>query len=168
MLMLNGLFISEHIDELVELEDYVPVSFVQYDKQHERDDFLKSKNLLKTIQNMNDLVRQKCNHYEDSVKAFNSLLIEWLDVHPEFEGIIAKESFDDYRNMKNNNEFISFVDLLYVKLPSEGISEKRRRYSEDMIIKDDFSMKLPNFNGMQEAYDKYPHTLLASYLAYLV
>ncbi len=166
--MVDNFFIREHIDELVELEDYVPVSFVPYDRQHERDEFLRSKNLLNTIQNMNELVRQKCNFCDDEIKAYNSLLIEWLDVHPEFEGIIAKESFDDYQDMKNNNEFISFVDLLYVRLPSEGFAKKRREYSGDRSIKDDSSIELPNFDGMQEAYDKYPNTLLACYLAYLV
>ena len=111
LLMVDNFFIREHIDELVELEDYVPVSFVPYDRQHERDKFLNSKKLLRTMREMDKLVSLKCNHHEDSVKAYDSVLIEWLDVHPEFEGIIAKESFDDYQDMKNNNEFISFTKI---------------------------------------------------------
>ena len=47
VLQFDSQFINEHIDDLIHLEDYVPeVSFIVYDKQIERDDFLKSKNLL--------------------------------------------------------------------------------------------------------------------------
>ena len=172
MIKVNTIFIREHIDELIQLEDYVPISFVEFDKQHERDDFLRSKNLLTTLYEMNELIRQKSNHYEDPVKAYNSVLIEWLDCHPEFEGIISKESVVDYQNMKNNNDFISFIDLLYdVGLPSEKeeIDFSRFDYNHDKIsIKDDSGIKYPNFKEMGEILDKYQDTLLGDYLAYLV
>ena len=73
--------------------DYVPFSFVDYNAQEERDDFLKSKNLLATMQEMGQLITVKCEYYENPVNVYNSVLIEWLDCHPEFEGVIAEESF---------------------------------------------------------------------------
>ena len=172
MLMLNGLFIAEHIDELLQIEDYVPISFTQYDKQHERDEFLKSKNLLITLREMDDLVRLKCNHYDDSVKAYDSVLIEWLDLHPEFENIIASQSVEDYKNMKANNDFIEFIDLLDVSLSLEFNIEQMRLgdmelSAEDMSIKNDSSLKLPDFNKIDKIYEVYPNTLLADYLSYL-
>ena len=112
MIKLNNQFIIEHIEELIQLEDYIPFSLVQWDKQHERDDFLKSKQVLITMQEMDILIKQKCEHSEDPEKAHDSVIIEWIDLHPEFEGIIAKESVVDYQNMKNNNDFISFIDLI--------------------------------------------------------
>lgn len=172
MLQLSGFFIAEHVDELVKLEDYVPISFTEYAKGHERVEFLRSKNLLSTMHEMDELVRQKCNHYEDSVKAYDSVLIEWLSCHPEFEGIIAAESIVDYANMKNSNSFISFLDLLYdVELPSEKeeIDFSKFDYDHDRInIKDDSRIKYPNFKQMSHFLDDYPNTLLADYLAYLV
>jgi hypothetical protein len=167
--ILNNVFISKHISELIELEDYVPISFEEYDAQQERDDFLKSKNLLSTIQEMDQLIRQKCQAYENPVKAWDSVLIEWVDCHPEFEGIISEVSFEDYQRMKNNNDFIDFIDLLEVEILSEEKDEPNiLEYSEDFIIKDDSSIKLPDFNVMRKIYDKYPSTLLANYLSYLV
>ena len=114
-------FIINHMDELIHLEDYVPeVSFIVYEKQNERDDFLKSKNLLTTIQEMDYVLNEKCKHYKNPIRAHDTIIIEWLDCHPEFEGIIAKESWEYYQQMKNNNTFIEFVDLLSsVKLPFE-------------------------------------------------
>ena len=90
ILEINYQFILDHIQELINLEDWVPVSFVNYDMHHERDEFLNSKNLLTSMQEMNELVHQKCNYAEDSVKAYNSVLIEWLNCHPEFEGILSR------------------------------------------------------------------------------
>lgn len=173
MLRLNNFFIREHIDELVELEDYVPVSFVPYDKQHDRDKFLKSKKLLRTMREMDELVRLKCNHHEDSVKAYDSVLIEWLDLHPEFEDIISDESFEDYKNMKSNNDFIEFIDLLDVGL-SPGFNIEKIRLGErnisieDMSIKEDSGLRLPDFDKIDKIYEDYPNTLLADYLSYLV
>ena len=172
ILKLDSHFIIEHIDELIKLEDYVPFTFVEFDKQNERDDFLKSKNLLQDIQEMDQLVRQKCEHYEDTEKAVNSVLIEWLNEHPEFESIIAKESVVDYQNMKMDNEYIEFIDLLYdVELPSENEEVDFSKFDYDhekVSIKDDSSIKYPNFKEMAQFLDEYPNTLLADYLAYLV
>lgn len=166
------MFIGEHIDELVTLEDWVPVSLVKYDKQQEREDFLKSRNLLTTIRNMNDLIQQKCGHSEDSVKAYNSVLIEWLNEHPEFEGIIYKDSFVDYQNMKNNNDYLDFNDLLdFVEVPSEKAKEVINKFEGidgSISLKDDSNIKYPNFNEMEKCFDKYPNTLLACYLSYLI
>lgn len=164
ILKLDSHFIIEHMDELIKLEDYVPFTFVEFDKQNERDDFLKSKNLLKDIQAMDQLVRQKCEYYEDSDKAVNSVLIEWLDCHPEFEGIIASESVMDYQNMKQNNDF-GFGDLLYdVELPSE----KKEWTPSKKGLRDDSSIQLPNFKEMDKIHDTFGLTLLADYLSYLV
>lgn len=173
MIKLNTQFIIEHMDELIHLEDYLPFSLVQYDKHHEREDFLKSKQLLTTMQEMDNLIRQKCEHAEDSDKAYDSVLIEWLDCHPEFEGIIAKESITDYLNMKNSDEFNgAFIDLLYdVELPSEkdDVDWSRFDYNHDKIsIKDDSGIKYPNFKKKQEIFHEYGATLLACYLSYLV
>lgn len=170
MFQLDIMFISKHIDGLVQLEDYVPISFEEYNARQERDDFLKSKNLLTTIQEMGYLINQKCQVYENSVKARDSVLVEWLDCHPEFEGIIAEESFEDYQKMKINNDFIEFIDLLEVEIPSEKKEESNidLDYSEDFIFKDDSGIRLPDFKEMRKIFDKYPATLLACYLSYLV
>ena len=170
MLQISRNFIQEYINDFVELEDYVPLNFSEYDAQNKRDDFLKSKNLLSTIQEMGQLINQRCQAYEDPVKARDSVLIEWMDCHPEFEGIISEESFDDYRRMKKDNDFIEFIDLLEVNTSSEKNDESTidSDYSEDLIIKDDSSIRLPNFTEMRKIYDRYPSTLLADYLSYLV
>ena len=73
---LDNSFIMENIDDLIHLVDYVPFSFADYNAQEERDEFLKSKNLLTTMQNMDQVVHQKCNSYENTIKAYNSVLIE--------------------------------------------------------------------------------------------
>ena len=105
---------------MVEVVDYVPFSFADFGVQDKRDEFLKSKNLLTTMQEMDALIKEKCEYYDDSVKAYNSVIIEWLDRHPEFESVIDKDSSIEYQNMENNDEFIKFIDLLYdVELPSE-------------------------------------------------
>lgn len=173
MIKLNTHFIIEHMNELIQLEDYIPFSIVQYDKHHEREDFLKSKQLLTTIQEMGALIRQKCEHSEDPEKAYDSILIEWLDCHPEFEGIIDYESVVDYQIMKNSDEFTgAFIDLLYdVELPSEKeeIDFSRFDYNHDKItIKDDYSIKYPKFEKKNKIFDEYGATLLACYLSYLV
>ena len=172
LLEINPRFIEDHIEELITLEDYAPISFIKYDKHNEREEFLRSKNLLNTMHEMDELVRQKCEHAEDSVKAYDSVLIEWLDCHPEFEGILTKESFIEYQNMKNNKDYIDFNDLLdFVELPSENMNEITNKFDgidESLSIKDDSNIKYPNFNEMKKCFDKYPNTLLACYLSYLV
>lgn len=172
LLEINPRFIEDHIEELIKIEDYAPVSFKSYGAQDKRVEFLNSKNLLQTIMEMHELVRQKCNHAEDSVKAYDSVLIEWLDCHPEFEGILTKESFIEYQNMKNNKDYIDFNDLLdFVELPSENMNEITNKFDgidESLSIKDDSNIKYPNFNEMKKCFDKYPNTLLACYLSYLV
>ncbi len=40
---LNHQFIENHIEELIELVDYVPFSFADFGVQNKRDEFLKSK-----------------------------------------------------------------------------------------------------------------------------
>lgn len=172
LLEINPRFIEDHIEELIKIEDYAPVSFKSYGAQDKRVEFLNSKTLLPTIMEMHELVRQKCNHAEDSVKAYNSVLIEWLNCHPEFEGILTKESFIEYQNMKNNKDYIDFNDLLdFVELPSENMNEITNKFDgidESLSIKDDSNIKYPNFNEMKKCFDKYPNTLLACYLSYLV
>lgn len=164
MIKLNNQFIIEHIDELIQLEDYIPFSLVQWDKHHERDDFLKSKQLLTTMQEMDTLIRQKCEHSEDPEKAHDSVIIEWIDLHPEFEGIISYDSIVDYHNMKNSNDFINFNELLDVELPSE----KKEWIPPKEGLRDDSSIQLPNFKKMDEIFDEYGATLLACYLSYMV
>lgn len=157
---LNNFFIIDHLDDLIELEDYVPFSFVEYGAQDKRDDFLRSKNLLSTMQEMNQLITAKCEYYEDTAKAWNSLIIEWLDCHPEFEGIISERSFDNYQNMKNSGELLDYVDLLFdVELPSE---------KDRFAVEDTSSIRLPDFKKKDRIHERYPNTLLASYLSYLV
>ena len=164
-LRLNNFFIGEHIDELIQLEDYLPFSLVQWDKQYERDDFLKSKNLLTTLQEMDELLRQKCEHYEDSEEAYDSILIEWIDCHPEFEGILTPESFENHQKMKEDENSLHFLDLLYdVELPSE----KKEWIPPKESIRDDSSIQLPDFEKKKEIFDEYGATLLACYLSYLV
>ena len=93
-------------------------------------------------------------------QAYNSILIEWLDCHPEFEGIISKESFVEYQNMKKSNDFIDFIDLLYdIKLSYE---------KDKFVVGDTSSIRYPDFNKKRECFDKYPNTLLSCYLSYLV
>ena len=169
MIQLNTQFIIEHMDELIKLEDYLPFSLVQWDKHHEREEFLKSKNLLTTMQEMDKLIRQKCEHYENPEKAHDSVLIEWLDLHPEFEGIIANESITDYQNMKANNEFLGFTQLLYfVELPSEKKEWTPPKLDDNYSLRDDSNIQLPNFKKKDEIFDEYGATLLACYLSFLV
>ncbi len=157
---LDKSFIMENIDDLIHLVDYVPFSFADYNAQEERDEFLKSKNLLATMKEMDKLITAKCEYYEDPVKAYNSILIEWLDCHPEIEGIISKESFADYQNMKNSDELLDYVDLLYdVELPSE---------KDRFAVEDTSSIRIPDFKKKDRIHERYPNTLLASYLSYLV
>ena len=165
LLEINPRFDEDHIQELINLEDWVPISFANYAVEDERDDFLKSKNLLTTMREMDELVRQKCNHCDDSVKAYNSVLIEWLDCHPEFEGMLSIESFVNYQNMAHNNDFIDFNDLLDIELPSE-----KKEWIPPTIegLRDDSSIQLPNFKKIDEIFDRYGVSLVASYLAYLV
>ena len=87
---LNHQFIEDHIEELIKIEDYVPFSFADYGVQDKRDEFLKSKKLLTTIQEMDSLINQKCEYYKEPVKAYNGVLIRWIDYHEEFKGIIDK------------------------------------------------------------------------------
>lgn len=168
VLQFDSQFIMDHIDELIHLEDYVPeVSFIVYDKQYERDKFLKSKNLLETIREMDQILDEKCKYSEHPIHARDSVIIEWLDWHPEFEEIIAKESWDKYQQMKNKNEF-TFTDLLYdVELPSEVKPLPQYEYHDDVIHKDDSNRMFPDFNKKKEIHKKYSG-LLAVYLAYLV
>ena len=157
---LDDSFITEHLEELIHLVDYVPFSFAKYNSEKERDEFLKSENLLSKMQDMDHLINAKCNYYEDSIEARNSVIIEWLDCHPEFEGVISNESSQQYQNMKNHNEFLDFIDFLYdVQLPSE---------KDKFVLEDTSSIKYPDFNKMKECFDKYPNTLLSCYLSYLV
>lgn len=166
LLEINPRFIEDHIEELIKIEDYVPISFKSYGAQDKRADFLNSKKLLQTIMEMHELVRQKCNHAEDSVKAYNSVLIEWLGCHPQFEYILDKDSFVQYQNIKNNDDFTGcFINLLHdVKLPSE----KKSWVPSNEGIRDDSSIQLPNFKKKDEIFDEYGATLLACYLSYLV
>lgn len=170
VLQFDPQFVKKHMDELIHLKDYVPeVSFIDYDKHDEREEFLKSKNLLKTIHEMDQLLTEKCKYSKNPIKARNSIIIEWLNLHPEFEGIISNESWNDYRNMKNNNDFIGFIEFLdLVILPSEKIPKKNRITVDGISIKDDSSIQLPDFDKIDEIYATYPNTLLADYLSYLV
>lgn len=157
---LNNLFIIDHLDDLIQLVDYVPFPFEEFGAQDKRDDFLRSKNLLGTMQEMDQLIAAKCEYYGDTAKAWNSVIIEWLDCHPEFEGIISEEFVIDYQNMKNSDELLDYVDLLYdVELPLE---------KDRFAVEDTSSIRLPDFKKKKECYDKYPNTLLSCYLAYLV
>ncbi len=142
--MIDNSFIIDNIDCLINLVDYVPFSFVDYNAQEERDDFLKSKNLLATMQEMGQLITVKCEYYENPVNVYNSVLIEWLDCHPEFEGVIAEESFSDYQNMKNSDELLDYVGLLYdVELPS---------VKDRFAVEDTSSIRLPNFQKKKECF----------------
>ena len=170
VLQFDSQFIVDHMDELIHLEDYVPeVPFIVYDKQNERDDFLRSKNLLETMHEMDQVLDEKCKHSKNPIRARDSIIIEWLDCHQELEGIISMESWETYQQLKNNNDFIEFIDLLsQVKLPSEVKPLPKYTYREDVIHKDDSNRMFPDFKKMNEAYDKYGASLLAAYLAYLV
>lgn len=169
VLQFDSQFIMDHMDELIHLEDYVPeVSFIVYDKQNERDDFLKSKNLLETMREMDHVLDEKVKHSKKPILARDSIIIEWLDWHPEFEGIIAKESWEKYQHLKNNDEYIEFIDLLYdVELPSEVKPLPKYTYRDDVIHKDDTNRMFPDFNKKKEIHELY-YGLLASYLSYLV
>lgn len=159
-LKLDSHFIISNMDALIQLVDYVPLSFVEYDTHHKREDFLKSKDLLSSIQDMGQLIDAKCNHYKDPIFAWNSVVIEWLDCHQEFEGIISEESSADYNNLKENNDFIDFIDFLHdIKLPSE---------KDRIVVEDTSSIRYPNLNEIYEVMGKYPSTLLGDYLAYLI
>lgn len=161
---LDNSFIMENIDDLIKLVDYVPFSFADYNAQEKRDEFLKSKNLLATIQEMDQLIRAKCEYYEDTEKAWNSLIIEWLDCHQEFERIISEESFEDYMIMRNKGDFIDL--LLDVKLPFEKkVWEPPKK---DGSFRDDSSIQLPDFKKIDRIYDEYGASLLSCYLSYLV
>lgn len=163
---LDNFFIIDHLDDLIHLVDYVPFSFVEYGAQDKRDDFLKSKNLLDTMQEMTQLITAKCDHYENPIFAYNSLLIEWLDCHPEFEGIISKESYGEYQRMKNEEEHMDFLDLFYnVKLPYE---KNEWTPPKDPFLKDDSSIQLPNFKKIDEIYEEYDFTFLTYYLSYII
>lgn len=169
-------FIKNNLDAWIVLEDYLPFDISKYDSldfpeegwtaQDDRDLFIGSSNV-GIYKEMNNVILQKCIAYEDRVKAFNSVIIEWLDWHPEFEEIIAKESWEDYQHMKNNKEF-TFNDLLYdVELPSEVKPLPQYEYRDDVIHKDDSNRMFPDFRKMNGIYEKYSG-LLAVYLVYLV
>ena len=153
VLQFDSQFIVDHMDELIHLEDYVPeVSFIVYDKQNERDDFLKSKNLLETMHEMDQVLDEMCKHSKNPIRARYSIIIEWLDCHQELEGIISMESWETYQQLKNNNDFIEFIDLLsQVKLPSEVKPLPNYTYREDVIPKDDSNRMFPDFKKMNEA-----------------
>ncbi len=82
--------------------------------------------------------------------------------------------------MKNKNDFIDFLSLLYkVKLPSEKKVKSKIKHKGTLIrddssihkgtlIRDDSSIQLPNFKKMDAIYEKYSNKLLADYLSYLV
>ena len=161
-------FILENIKSLIELEDYVPFDFRVYGFQKERDDFLESKSLLRTMREMDSLLDEKCKHYKNPLNARNSIMIEWLDLHPEFTQILSDESYIHYQNIKSNGDFVPFLDLLYFKVPSEKVNIEYTIFEEGISFKDDSKIRLPNFDKMDEMYDKYPHTILADYLAYIV
>ena len=170
VLQFDPQFIIDHIDDLVQLEDYVPeVSFIVYDKHHERDDFLRSKNLLKTMRDMEYLLNEKCKHSKNPIRARDTIIMEWLVCHSEFKGIIARESLDKYQQLKGHYEDFTFIDLLYdVELPFEEKSGPTYEYHEDVIYKDDSNRMFPDFNRKKEIYEKYGASLLACYLSYLV
>ena len=70
--------------------------------------------------------------------------------------------------MKNKNDFIDFLSLLYkVKLPSEKKVKSKIKH-KGTLIRDDSSIQLPNFKKMDAIYEKYSNKLLADYLSYLV
>ena len=164
---LDNSFIMENIDDLIHLVDYVPFSFADYNAQEERDEFLKSKNLLATMKEMDKLITAKCEYYEDSAKAWNSVLIGWLICHPNFEGIIARDSYIDYKNMRNSNDFLNFIDLLYdIVLPSE--KKVWEPPTGDILLRDDSSIQLPDFKEKDNIFEEYGLSLLSCYLNYLV
>lgn len=164
---LNNFFIIDHLDDLIQLVDYVPFSFVEFCAQDKRDDFLRSKNLLGTMQEMDQLITAKCEYYEDTAKAWNSVLIGWLICHPNFEGIIARDSYIDYKNMRNSNDFLNFIDLLYdIVLPSE--KKVWEPPTGDILLRDDSSILLPDFKEKDNIFEEYGLSLLSCYLNYLV
>lgn len=172
----NEDFIKNNLENWILLEDYLPFDISKYESldfseegwtaQDDRESYLGEQ--FKIYKEMNDIILQKCIAYEDRIKAFNSVVIEWVDCHPEFEGIISKESIQEYHNMKNNNEFIPFNDLLdFVKLPSES-NDNQINLPKDHYTKDDSSIRLPNFKAIDKIFNKYGASLLSCYLSYLV
>ena len=172
-------FIKNNLENWILLEDYLPFDINKYESldfpeegwtaQDDRESYLGEE--FKIHKKMEDLIKEKCIYYEDRVKAFNSVIIEWLDCHPEFEGIIAKESFNKYQQIKNNKDYIEFIDLLdFVKVPSEKDNNPKNKNvnSDKWIHKDDSSIRLPDFKKIDEIHDEYGATLLACYLSYLV
>lgn len=172
-------FIKNNLENWILLEDYLPFDISNYESldfpeegwtaQDDRESYLGDK--FKIYKKMGDLIKEKCIYYENRVKAFNSVVIEWLDCHPEFEGIISKESWGNYQQMKNNTEYIEFIDLLdFVKVPSEKDIDSKNMdgNSGKWIHKDDSSIRLPDFKKIDKIYDEYGATLLACYLSYLV
>ena len=101
LLEINPRFVEDHIQELIKLEDWVPISFANYNAQEDRVEFLKSKNLLITLYEMDELISQKCNYSENPVESYNSVLIEWLEYHPEFESMLTPESLVNFYDLKN-------------------------------------------------------------------
>ena len=170
VLQFNSQFINEHMDELIHLEDYVPeVSFIVYDKQIERDDFLKSKNLLETMHEMDQVLDEMCKHSKNPIRARYSIIIEWLDCHQELEGIISMESWETYQQLKNNNDFIEFIDLLsQFKFASEEQIIAKYEYREDIIHKDDSDRMFPDLKKIDAIFNKYGASLLACYLSEFV
>jgi len=170
VLQFDSHFINDHMDELVHLEDYVPeILFSYYDKQNERDRFLKSKNLLETIHKIDQLLDEKCKLSKNPIMIRNSIIIEWLDCHPEFEGIIAGEFWEKYQMMKNNNDFIEFIDLLsQFKFASEEQIIAKYEYRNDVIHKDDSNRMFPDFKKIDAIFNKYGASLLACYLSEFV
>ena len=137
-----------------------------------RDEFLESYEgdyLLKTMCEMDMVVYQKCFNSPNPIKAVNSVITEWLVRHPEFEEIIAKESRREYLQMKNNEDFIGFVALLHdVELVWENTPKPKFGHHEKIIYKDDSHRMFPDFEKIDDIYEKYGSSLLAAYLSYLV
>lgn len=121
-------FILANINSLIKLEDYVPFDFGIYGFQKERDEFLESKNLLNIMHEMDVLLNEKCKHYKNPILAHDSIIIEWLNCHPEFESILTSEDYVKFYDLKDNPDRFNFIDLLYdVELHSE---KKRMETSE--------------------------------------
>ena len=164
-------FIKLHLDELINLVDYIPFLDsnwlkieLEWDKS-ERENFLKSQGLYNDILDMDELLLHKCFTYDDSVKAINSILIEWINMHPEFERIISKHSFSEYQNIKTNKNFLDFLDLLYeIKLPSE---KKVWIPQSDNNLRDDSTLQF-NLEDIEWISDEYGYTLISDYFTYLV
>ena len=165
-------FIESHSHELINLTDYIPFIdsewlFLDFELKNnqERKNFLKSQNLLDDINEMDELLQQKCFTYDDSVKAINSILIEWINMHPEFERIISKHSFSEYQNIKTNKNFLDFLDLLY------EIKKKKKKKvwipQSDNNLRDDSTLQF-NLEDIEWISDEYGYTLISDYFTYLV